>query len=872
MTPEEKQALLTARGLLDVGHPLDRILETGLIAPSLHAFVRAEIQRDANILLRPARVIVQDNQRVDWLRGIERGAWTYWPSLRQFLLTGKHWPASTVRSVDDASDQVLRLLPHPTTETFDTRGLVLGFVQSGKTANFTALCAKAADVGYRLIIVLSGIDNGLRLQTNIRLRKELVGVAGGGVAGVTLPPVGKQWHEFTRPELHGDFSAGQANHAALQGSQPVLMVVKKNGAVLRRLLNWLEEAPGEILRAVPTILVDDEADLASVDTKGSYQTREDPDDPDYEPPSAINGLVRDLLSRFGRRAYVAYTATPFANVLIPHDTTDPSVGNDLYPKDFIVDLPKPDGYFGAQEIFGMTDPATGEQVGGLDCIREVSDQDVLALESGGIPKGLTDAIAGFVLAAAARRTRSGEDAACTMLVHTSPLIAEHGNAWMHIDTVVGELRDEWRYHRSHGILERLRGLWEAEFRRVTRASHIDRDVPFETIEPQIGPVLEAMQVREVNSRTGAMLDYEREPFLKAVAVGGNRLSRGLTLEGLLVSYFVRRSATYDTLMQMGRWFGFRSGHEDLTRIHTTRELAGWFSDLAVVESRLRADIKLYEEQGLTPYQVGVRVWQHPAMQVTSPLKRRFASNTLVAQDYQLELEQTFRFPLSRLDDLATQAEANIAALRRLSQQADTPDATLAGPEGPVWSNVPAELVLNFLSEYQCDGQAKSLSLPLLRAYIERAAADGDLVRWVVAVRGLSRPNKRLGVADWGLPTGPVSLISRSRLGFQDSIGALVGPSDEGVGLKGNPSGRDARAARSSEEGLLLLYPISRQSGQDLTSGNRKPLYAEPNGPQARDLLGLALSFPRSRRTHKVEAYLKGTAPEHPPAPEWVPEE
>ena len=191
-----------------------------------------------------------------------------------------------------------------------------------------------------------------------------------------------------------------------------------------------------------------------------------------------------------------------------------------------------------------------------------------------------------------------------MLVHTSSRIVEQNVLAGRIAIRFGELRDEWRYHREHVIRSRLRDRWEADFRLVTRARYLDRDVAFDIVEPFIGPYFESVQVVEVNSSTGSVLDYEREPALKAIAVGGNRLSRGLTLEGLTVSYFVRRTVMYDTLMQMGRWFGFRCNYDDLTRIYTTAELAGWFSDLALVEHDLREDIRIYETQNLTPLQLG----------------------------------------------------------------------------------------------------------------------------------------------------------------------------------------------------------------------------------------------------------------------------
>lgn len=859
MTPEQQTALRTVRSLLDLGHPLDVIFAGPLIPADLHEFVRAELQRDENFPLTPARMLIADPNRPDWLQTLDRSTWHYWPALRQYLFTTKGWEASAVRSLDDSSDRIVRQLSAPWNDRFDIRGLVLGFVQSGKTANFTAVAAKAADSGYRLIIVLSGIDKGLRKQTNVRLKRELVGYPDNRPGAVQMPPMGRQWHEFTRDDLEGDFHPGFANHAALQGSQPVLLVVKKNGPVLRRLLRWLDEAPAEVRRTLPLLVIDDEADQASVDTRGTYQTDDDPPDADYEPPSVINALIRDLLKRFERRAYVAYTATPFANILIPHDTADPSVGSDLYPKDFIVDLPKPQGYFGAEEIFGRMDAGSGERMGGVDVIREVPDEDMSLLQRGQLPPSLETAVIDFVLGGAARAQRGQDDAPATMLIHTSQRIVLQTQLRQMISVRFADLRDEWRYQREHGIRLRLSARWETEFRPIIRAAHPNLDVAFTAVEPMIGPFFEAVQVREINSFTGEVLDYEREPFLKAIAVGGNRLSRGLTLEGLLVSYFIRPSATYDTLMQMGRWFGFRGGYEDLTRIWTTAELAGWFSDLAFVEHRLREDLDVYEAQGLTPHQVGMRIWQHPTMQITSPLKRRFASSTTISQSYALGLEQTFKFPLRRPDDLAVQAEANRNAVRDFASRLGPPDLNLTDAKGPVWTRVPAERILEFLQAYRVDEAVRSFSVPLACAYIERLNEVDELVRWTVAVRGLKELNSKLGKADWGLPTGPVAQVSRSRLGQTDSLGVITDPEDEAIGLATEKRGREARAQRPPAEGLLLLYPISRYSGRDLEAGgNRRAIYDDPSGPQARDLVGLAISFPQSKQPQRVEAYMQGT--------------
>lgn len=865
-------ALRIVRLLIANGLSRDEALANPAIPEQLRPEILEALSRDDMIVLRPASIITADADRGEWLRRRDRSGWHYWPSLRDHLLSVKGWNTSAVRSLDESTDRILAEIADPSMEHFDIRGLVLGYVQSGKTASFTALMAKAADVGYRLLIVLSGLDNGLRRQTQIRLNKELAGYPDNRPGAVPMPPMGKQWHQFTTEDFNGDFRAGNANHSALQGTQPVLLVVKKNGAVLRRLHAWIDAAPEEVRRTLPLLVIDDEADQASVDTRGSYQT--DGADPDetYEAPAVINGLIRELLQKFQRRAYVAYTATPFANILIPHNTIDPAVGSDLYPKDFIVDLPKPDGYFGAEELFGRQDPDTGETVGGIDAVRHIPDIDLATLEGEGMSPSLDQALLDFILAGAARAGRGDGDKPATMLIHTSQRTGEHDRIWTQVNARFAELKDEWRYQRGQGIRERMRARWEEEFIPVTRATFANRELTFEQIEGHIGPFVEAVVVRQINSATGEMLDYEREPGLKAIAVGGNKLARGLTLEGLLISYFVRASAMYDTLMQMGRWFGFRGGYEDLTRIWMTAELAGWFSDLASVEYALREDIRRYEGEQVTPMQLGTRILEHPAMLVTNRLKSRFASTISVEQSYSGQIVQTVKFPFRRADDLAVLLEENTLTVRNFLAR--------LGPQRwpnsrPLWSGVSADEVLTFLAEYRVDDEVRSLSMPLLCDYIRRQTEQGELVQWTVAVMGRTSHDARLGSASWGVEGEGVNMISRSRLrGDPDSLGVITSPGDEVVGF--TPGQREqaeqisgergiginpaAREVRSPSDGLLLIYPISRYSGYELTTGAaRRKIFDAPDDPLARDIVGIALSFPRSKNPRRVRGYSVGTA-------------
>jgi hypothetical protein len=859
--------------MIDNDVPREVAIENPAIPAHLRAFVRESLERESTVILEPARILVAEAGRNEWLRPIDRSRWYYWPTLRDYLLVTKNWPAPSVRSLDEITNRILGQLSPPTSDQFDIRGLVLGFVQSGKTANFTALIAKAADVGYRLIVVLSGIDNGLRRQTQIRLNRELVGYAENRPSAVSLPPMGRRWHQFTSEDLDGDFRPGLANYAALQGSEPVLLVVKKNGAVLRRLHSWIDAAPEDVRRMLPVLIIDDEADQASVDIRGSYQAGESVPEEDYEPPAVINGLIRDLLHKFQKRAYVAYTATPYANILIPHDTVDPTVGNDLYPRDFVVDLPKPEGYFGAEELFGRFDRLTEENIEGLNIVRSVTDADVLALDQNSWPPSLETAILDFILGGAARAQRGQSESPATMLIHTSSRIAEQQQLAVLVTQRFGELRDEWRYQRGHRIRADLDSHWNSAFRSITRARHAELDATFDQIEEHIGPFFESVVVRVVNSFTGSVLDYEREPTLKAIAIGGNRLSRGLTLEGLMVSYFVRRSGMYDTLMQMGRWFGFRHGYEDLTRIYMTDELAGWFSDLAMVEHELREDIQVYESENLTPLQLGTRILQHPGMLVTSRAKQRYATTITVEQSYSAQVIQTVRFPFSRPDDLRELLEENLSATHDFLQVIGAPDRWCGN--GPVWENVPADAVLEFLGNYQVDQQARNVSLPLIRAYIERQRDLNELQNWTIVVRGRESRDQGLGDLDLGVTGGDIHLVSRTRLSSDpDSIGVITSPGDEEEGLspelldrartlqgsEGLGANPAARRSRRATNALLLLYPISRYSGQDLQVGaSRRPLFDDPNDISARDVIGLAISFPHSENAqHVLGQYVVGT--------------
>lgn len=701
---------------------------------------------------------------------------------------------------------------------------------------------------------------------------------------------------MTQDRLSGDFRPGTIDANVLQGNEQVVLVVKKNASVLRRLTQWMENhAPP----ALPVLIIDDEADQASINTGGNRPPIEeavdlDPDDVDDPArtqdeldPSRINGLVRALLASFRRVGFVAYTATPFANVLINHEAVDRVVFDDLYPRDFIVALPRPNGYTGAERLFGRESlPGEAEAaIQGLDAIDLVPDYEAEQLAPASrnldafvpqVPSSLRAAFLDFVLAIAARQHRTGQDGPATMLIHTHYRRAIHNQLTQAIRDHVSGLRQAWRYDRA-SIRPALRERWEQRFRPVIRQLNAARDHTFERIEEHIDRLFrDPLPVLVLNSDSDDELNYTAEPNLKAVVLGGNRLSRGLTLEGLLVSYYVRRTQYFDTLMQMGRWFGFRESYVDLTRIWTTQELAEWFRDLALAEEELRREIERYERENLTPLDFGPRIRCHPVMMITA--RNKMGSAQVIQQNYAGYLLQTIMF---RLEDRAW-LDGNLSAASRLIGSLGRPNYRPVGLDLPAWRGVPWEQIDAFLGEYNMDPRAMH-EAGAIRQYLRAQTRQGELIEWYVSLRGRVAADRSLGDEPALAVQGQSAhRIGRTRLKHAlHSIGSLINPAvrsaepgggDEEVGLT-EPLLREAReeAARTGDfpmalrrrrdprEGLLLLYPISPFSRPKREEGTRLPLFEDP----VRDgctVVGVALVFPVSNNAATIEYAVGSVGP------------
>lgn len=888
--------LRAVRSLIDtLGVTLAEALEMARVPNEIRELVHVRYEEETTLPVRRAHVLSGIGGPRPWFQQWDPSTGYYWRRQREYLIDRQGWNQADIGSLDDATDRILAHLEDPRTSgpaEFDVRGLVMGYVQSGKTANFCALAAKAADAGYMLVIILSGIHNSLRLQTQRRIDRAL----GIDPTGVPEPEPGRRWIALTQPTLQGDFRSGSIDANVLQGNEHVLLVCKKNASVLRRLTRWMENrAPASL----PVLIIDDEADQASINTGGnrlpaqedSDLESDDLDNPqqteDELDPSVINGLIRTLVRSFRRVSYVAYTATPFANVLINHLAIDREVYQDLYPRDFIVALPRPNEYTGAERLFGREAlPGDHDSLSGLNIIDLVPEHDADVLTPRGqdvntydpvICPSMRTAFLDFVLATAARIYRTGNDVHATMLIHTHHRRPVQNRLGERLRTFVSEIRQSWRYDRQE-IRPELVDRWNSAFRPVIASLSAMRDAPFESIEDQVDRFFrDPVPVLVLNSDSSDVLDYEIDPTLKAVVVGGNRLSRGLTLEGLLVSFYVRRTGYFDTLMQMGRWFGFREQYVDLTKIWTTEELSGWFRDLALAEEELRREIARYERENLTPLDFGPRIRSHPVMMITA--QNKMGGARTVSQNYSGYMLQTTAF---RLED-HTWLQSNLDATRQLLADIGDPNHPESTTSKPVWTEIPWQTVDAFLSRYRFDPRG-SHEIGAIRQYLQAQTHHNELIEWLIAMPGLANPDDNLGTEPLLSVRGvPANRISRTRLRNKPyDIGTLINPAtlegpprsgDEEIGLTDEQlinarieaqadtdlRGRFPRALRrkrSPRQGLLLLYPISPASRPRADNQNRQPLFDDPEN-QGVTVVGIALVFPSSDSAATIE-YVVGS--------------
>jgi len=861
---------------------------------------------------------------IDWLNAERKKDWRYWGRLQRYLEQGLS--SKVVDSLDQSTDGILELLEDPHREgSWDRRGLVVGHVQSGKTSNYSALICKAADAGYKIIIVLAGLHNNLRSQTQIRLEEAFLGYE-TSLNREPGNPIGV-FSQDSDPKIHphcattraddGDFNSAVAGHFSISPEErPWLFVVKKNPSVLDKLLVWIRkrvsdatypETGHRIVTKLPLLVIDDEADHASVDAgEQSFDANGNPDKK-YK-PRTINRLIREILYSFSKSAYVGYTATPFANIFIHRAGETKLAGPDLFPRSFIKNISAPCNYVGPARVFGFR--SGDNRTDGLPLTRDILDHVSEDGESGWMPpkhkkdheplfKGqptpppsLQKAINSFVLACAARTCRGQGKKHSSMLVHVTRYTAVQKAVTSQIQKLVKSMQRRLTRRLDHeGLTATLRELWledftttSAEIEKLDRDAFENQRIPtWEEIEAVLPQVVADIQVKTVNGSAKDVLDYveHSETGLKVIAVGGDKLARGLTLEGLCVSYFVRTTKMYDTLMQMGRWFGYRPGYIDLCRLYTSKDLIKWFRLITDASEELREEFDQMVAQGVEPEVYGLKVQSHPGLLVTSPLKMRSAKTLKLS--YSGSMSQTISF----LNDTAS-LEANLAASNALICSMGLPSKTGPSlkrgdgvdkwPHSFLWEDISAEQVLDFLKAYKTPLGADRANTLVMAEFIEQMNKCGELENWTVALLAEAKDTSKEYQFSPHVSVDRFPYRTATPADGRCTIGVLTDPKDEAIDLDDlcwqaalastqsqwkpdvarnrvkkpeAPSGLKIRelrgkgisgGAKPSRKGLLLLYPLSlrRENGELAIKNWDKPVMA------------LAVSFPTSESGVKVD--------------------
>lgn len=576
--------------------------------------------------------------------------WDYWGDYEKHLINGG-WPIRVVRSMNKVTDKLLGLLNDPEKENeWYRKGLVIGHVQSGKTANYIGLLSKAADAGYKFIIVIAGIQNSLRKQTQERVDEGFIGrysetkeINGVGL----LRP--KRDMPITVTTTDTDFNKALAERFNIDlkafGSRPFILVIKKNVNTLSSLYNWLKKLNTredlEKIADIPMLLIDDEADNASINTNK----------PELD-PTRTNREIRNILNLFRKRCYVGYTATPFANIFIDPGSEDEMIGEELFPKDFIHCLDAPINYFGSEKIFLNEENST-------DYISEIDDAESyipLRHKNGdpvdGLPPTLKEAIRIFLIGRAIRNLRGQQNKHCSMMINVSRFVATQREIKLLVDIYLDEISKAIKFNymlpvdkaENHPVIKRLKTDFSHEFS--------NSRITWEAVLRELNNAAQSVKTFLVNSRSDEALDFslydKNDEALTAIAIGGLSLSRGLTIEGLTVSYIYRNSKMYDTLMQMGRWFGYRDNYEDLCRVYMSEDSAGWYSHIAEATEELRVHIKRMRRERKSPKDFGLYVRAHPdTLIVTAVNKMRNAASRAFKVSYDGKLKETHVIPESK---------------------------------------------------------------------------------------------------------------------------------------------------------------------------------------------------------------------------------
>lgn len=803
-----------------------------------------------------------------------------WQCYKRLLLRNKGFKEEVVNVMEDANIKILHQLSGDTRESGAIKGLVIGNVQSGKTANMAALMAMAADNGWNMFIVLSGMMENLRVQTLKRLVEDL-----------NSRNCNMNWEAIDNPQPIEQYGKRLIDkNFTKESKMRFLAVCLKNSSRLSNLIDWLNSDLNS-RKDIRLLIIDDEADQASINTATQDQR------------TAINRLILNLINNRNSRGqqacckfqavnYVGYTATPYANVL--NEAPGPE---SLYPSNFIATLSVSDEYFGPQQIFGYeSDDDDSTSFPGLDIVRLIPDNDIININNiqrgtiNDIPNSLTDAICWFLCGVAYMRY-VGYRKPISMLIHTSRRTDAHsymGNAIKHF----------FNSQRKEDIIEACSNIWEYETNRFSRFNfmaqynnyanilNVNEYPEFEELRQCIIDLLSSGLTQiEVNSdnnqikyKTGihlcidnsdknndnSRLIYPNENEMPNVApafliIGGNTLSRGLTIEGLISTYFLRPAGCADTLMQMGRWFGYRKGYELIPRIWLSRRVRDQFRFISEMDQKLRNEIKFMAGIGQNPSECGPKIMASPSTNFLKIVSdNRMQGAVGATYDFAGHTMETGVFTNDE-----EMLNNNLNHLSQFIQSLGTPSDVQNNPyaaNNKIWKNIDSQTIKDFLNKYQYSERLNGFNdLEVFTGWLDRVSNERLLGNWNVILAGI-RHDENLGNRQI-TNTISINKVNRTRR-YEDTgdgiinIGTLRSFNDflSDISVENKETLSAMRNVRHNMATLnllrenlgmstipqLVIYIIDKNS-QPNNNSNRYPLNA------MEDIVGFSINIPGIRK-------------------------
>lgn len=848
----------------------------------------------------PGSNILSDYEQDDWYEDAKNDPNKppfFWTRYKDYLIDKKHFAPNVVSTLgEETLDQKLMnyilnpnaTYPHPVLR----RGLIIGDVQSGKTSTYIGFLCKAADAGYKVFILLTGTIESLRRQTQERVEEGFIGIdMSAGTTGGTRVGVGednKPIRAMALTSRKGDF-AGDSNKiaVALSDKNAVVFVIKKQKDVLTKLRDWLLTLNADPMTGkidMPMLMIDDEADNASINTN------KDGDD-----PTTINKLIRELASIFTKSNYVGFTATPFANVFIDPDTNEKMETQDLFPEDFIVALPTPSNYVGPNRIFPKDSEFHSQLIYINDAGVEEEDGYPFYFKhkkewADELPGSLTDAVYSFYLANAIRDLRGDNYAHRSMLINISRFVKVQKYIKSEVEEIHAEAYRAIKFNLSHNLTENLKSPVLKRLYQNWEKQYSNTEFSWDEIVNVLFKSIENIQIKVVNSaKSSEKLEYPQNESLRVIAIGGLALSRGLTLEGLIISYFYRNTCTYDVLMQMGRWFGYRRNYEDLFRIWTHKSSAKWYAEIAEATERLKDDMTIMRDLKLRPRDFGIRVRNDSSeLKITSANKMRNATDEYEYSSYYGNIVETPYLHLSTSIE-----KENFKVTKTLIEKLVASGYTFGrlktakGPSRLMIQDIPKALIIDYIRHIKISKYSASFDTKQIAKFLEDTV-EHDIDKFDLAIMDGQKPgeleicgqkickvrrseciidskNDRLGIGQRGRLGGPTDglvgivdyagktadeIIEEAKKSYRDEY-KLKNKTDFNEARSTYPS-RTWFAHVSKRKPILLIYLIDVDYDEDEKNQEKQVVsFKEDMGNTP--VVGLALGLPKNPNASATSA-------------------